>query len=118
MPSRFVLQPDGKLAVFSSFSDDFTHYDLTEAEALEVGTGEWGRATAEQKLANGLADKIQSGKPPGDGLGRWREALTDLAGQHGLEVLKTTLAEIGFLDAEILQSALDLVEQIKADRAV
>ena len=117
MPPRFVLQPDRKLAVFSSVIDDFTHYDLTEAEALKYGIEQWGRATAEEKIANGLADQIQFGKPPGDGLGRWREALTDLACQHGLAVLRDTLAEIGFPDADIPQSAFDIIEQIEADEA-
>ncbi|NTF18140.1 hypothetical protein G6L37_06955 [Agrobacterium rubi] len=115
MPSRFVLQPDLKLAVFSSVIDDFTHYDLTEAEALEYGTSQWGSAIAGEKIASALADRIEFGNPPGDGLGRWREALTDIAAQHGLSTLRTTLTEIGFPEAEIPQDAFDIVKQIEAD---
>lgn len=114
MPTRFVRQPDGLLAVYSTVCSDFTHYAMTETEALAFGTEEWGKATAEQKVASALSDKLQVGT--GDGLGRWREALTGIACEHGLQGLRTTLSEIGFPDAEIPESALQIVAQVEADR--
>lgn len=117
MPSRFVNQPDGKLAVFSSVCDDFTHYDLSDAEALEYGIEEWGRQTAEEKIRSARVDATRYGKPDGDGLTRWREALTDMALNHSLDTIRETLAEIGFPDAEIPESALRRIAEIEADRA-
>jgi hypothetical protein len=117
VPKRFVNQPDGKLAVFSTVIDDFTHYDLDEAEALEYGIEEWGRETAEAKIKSGRADGLERGPGPGDGLGRWREALTDIATQHGMAGLKETLSDIGFPDAEIPQSVHDILAQIAEDEA-
>jgi hypothetical protein len=32
MGSAYIRQPNGKIARFSSFTDTFTHYDLTEDE--------------------------------------------------------------------------------------
>lgn len=36
MAWRFIEQPNGKLARFSEVVDDFTHYDLTDAEAYKL----------------------------------------------------------------------------------
>jgi hypothetical protein len=117
MPVRFVNQPDGKLALFSTVIDDFTHYDMDEAEALEYGTEQWGRATAEAKIKSGRADGLEHGPGPGDGLGRWRESLTAIAAQHGMDGLKETLADIGQADAEIPQSVHNILAQIAEDEA-
>jgi hypothetical protein len=117
MPSRFVNQPDGNLAVFSTVIDDFTHYAMDETEALEYGIEQWGRETAEAKIKSGRADGLEHGPGPGDGLGRWREALTDIAMQHGMAGLKETLSDIGFPDAEIPQSVHDILAQIAEDQA-
>lgn len=46
---RFVRQPNGLLARFSEIVDDFTHYDLTPAEALEV---------ARDKMSDGAEAKV------------------------------------------------------------
>lgn len=117
MPSRFVNQPDGRLAVFSSVCDDFTHYDLSDEEAMEYGVEQWGRSTAESKIEAARADRLEHGSGPGDGLGRWREALTAIAAQHGMEGLKTTLADIGYSDTEIPQSVHRILAQIEEERA-
>lgn len=117
MPARFVNQPDGRLAVFSTVCDDFTHYDLSNEEAIEYGTQEWGRFNAEQKIEAARADRLEHGPGPGDGLGRWREALTAIAAQHGMEGLKTTLADIGYSNAEIPPSVHRILAQIEEERA-
>lgn len=107
MPSYMLKQPDGKIAVFSSVIDDFTHYDLSEEEAMEVGIESWGRDTALQKLQNALEDKrLMAREFVSDGLGRWRESLEDIAFQHGLERLRKTLGEIGFADWPIHEKAV------------
>lgn len=117
MSTRYVNQPDGRLALFSSVCDDFTHYDLSDEEALEYGTEQWGRFTAQQKIEAARADKLRHGSGPGDGLGRWREALTAIAAQHGMKGLQTTLADIGYSDTEIPQSVHDILAQIAEDEA-
>lgn len=38
MAWRIVVQPNGMLARFSDISDDFTEYDMTEGEAIELCT--------------------------------------------------------------------------------
>lgn len=108
MPSLLLKQPNGKFAAFSSVSDYFVAYDMTEEEAIEFGVEEWGREVAKEKLARAIAD-VPFGKEDTvlDGLRRWRESLTDIALQHGLDGLRNHLSEIGFPDAEIPQSAVD-----------
>ena len=82
MPSRFVLQPNGKLARFSTVVDHFTHYDMTREEAYDVACDDMGRRDAEAKVERGLRDELENGQP-GDGLSRFREALEDIERVHG-----------------------------------
>lgn len=122
MPSYMLKQPDGLIAVFSSVVDDFTHMNMTEELALEIGTQMWGAQTAREKLDRGLNDEILW---PGDtdfvsdGLGRWREACGDIAFQHGLKHLRATLDEMECIDFEIPESAVqrarDMEEMLQAD---
>lgn len=86
---RIVKQPNGLLARFSEVVDDFTHYDMTEDEAIEC-CREWlGRDEAEEKVAKGLRDEpcppfvIASGKD--DGLDRYRDAVATIRLVHGDE---------------------------------
>jgi hypothetical protein len=84
MPARFVLQPNGLLARFSSVVDNFTHYDMTKEEAIEVAREDMGRQDAIDKVERGLKDE----KPwhhgvYGDGTERWKDALEDIEMVHG-----------------------------------
>jgi hypothetical protein len=53
MPSRVVVQPNGKYAVFSTVVGHFTHYDHTRDEMLEVFLEKCGRSCAEEKVQRG-----------------------------------------------------------------
>jgi len=84
---RLVKQPNGRLARFSDIVDNFTHYDLTDAEALDVCVEKnCGRDDALAKVRRGHADEILYGRPwkgPADGLNRWRDSLTTIEAIHG-----------------------------------
>ena len=86
---RLVKQPNGKLARFSEVVDDFTHFDLTDSEALSICL-EHGCSADEAmgKVRRAHADEELYGQPwnePKDGLNRWRDALKDIARVHGIE---------------------------------
>jgi hypothetical protein len=106
-----LKQPDGLIAIFSSVVDSFTHMNMTEAEAMEIGTSEWGEKTAREKLDRGLKDEVLW---PGDtdfvsdGLGRWREALETTAFQHGLTELRNTLEEMELGNVAIPERVLEV----------
>lgn len=71
---RYVLQPDGLLALFSDEEHDFTDYALTEEDALAGCI----RIGMEPEAARCMVDETFrdlchiSGKPLGP-LGRWNE---------------------------------------------
>jgi hypothetical protein len=113
----FLLrQPDGKLAAFSTVCDDFTHYDLTEGEAIDAVVERCGRMEAEAKLHRALNDDVMDGpRDAADGLYRWRIALRDCGRQHGLEHLKNVLREIGFAEYEIPKSVMDVIERSRSE---
>lgn len=116
MPSYMLKQPDGLIAVFSSVVDDFTYMNLTEAEAIEFGTTEWGERTAREKLERGLKDApVWPGDSDfvSDGQGRWREACGDIAFQHGLKHLRSVLDEMGRTDFEIPESAVERAREME-----
>lgn len=83
----FLKQPNGKLARFSDVVDDFTHHDLTEAEALSYCSSSMGSIQAAEKVRRALDDEDRW--KPGvkhetvDGLGRWRDALKTVEAIHG-----------------------------------
>lgn len=87
MAWRIVKQPNGLFARFSDVVDDFTHYDMTEAEALEVCVQECdcGPKTAAEKVENAKRDlEPWTMKPSGgDGLNRWRDCLVTIYAVHG-----------------------------------
>lgn len=98
MPSRFVKQPNGLLAVFSTIVDTFTSYDLTEAEALAVARDEWRSNDPEGAVSRGVNDALfgfGTQGECGDGTHRWKEALDTIRAVHGKEKLRETLVEMG-----------------------
>lgn len=87
MAWRFVLQPNGKLAVFSDTTDDFRHNDLSEPEALMLAEsyGLIGKA-AKEKVQGGAEDwKPWKRFVKGDGLSRWRACMATIRRVHGDE---------------------------------
>lgn len=92
-----VKQPDGKFARFSTVVDDFTHYGMTEAEAVEVCRGEnLGQADARAKVDRAIGDEALNGGGPRktNGLWRWRRALSTIRVIHGPERRRQRIREI------------------------
>jgi len=87
MPSRWMLQPNGKLCRFSTIVDNFTHANLTAEEAFTVCFEDMGRDQAHAKVARGLARGL-------DDQGGWNESLRDVALTHGQEQADLVRAEI------------------------
>jgi hypothetical protein len=77
MAWRFVIQPNGKLARFTEVCDDFTHLNMSRAEALQAAVNEYncGPSTAAQKIANAMKPKEVST--------RWNQALEIIREIHG-----------------------------------
>jgi hypothetical protein len=85
MPSRFVVQPNGLLARFSTVVDDFTHLNMTEDEARAVvarGYAEEAARDAEESIARAKSNP-----------GRWLEAVGIVEQVYGPEVAKRRVAE-------------------------
>lgn len=80
---RLVRQPDGKLARFSEVVDNFTHYDMTDAEAFEVCLEHMGRRDAEAKIQ-------RANNEPG----RYAEAIRIIGRVHGKAEAKKVHAMI------------------------
>lgn len=117
MPSYMLKQPDGLIAIFSSVVDDFTYICMSEKEALEVGTAEWGEKIATEKLQRGLEDaKLWKETNSTDGLSRWRDACENIAMQHGLEHLRQEMNEMGLSDFAIPESAVEIARSVEEDR--
>ena len=87
MSSFFLRQPNGKLARFSSFVDDFTMFDLTpeEAEALVleelVEDAKRKAKEAVQRALDDVPPRMHGVK--GTGLQRWQSALETVEAIHG-----------------------------------
>lgn len=87
MPSRFLLQPNGKLACFSTIVDNFTRCNLTKEEAFVAAFEDMGRSEAEGKVARGLARGLEA-------QGGWNECLETIRMIHGPDTCAAVVAEI------------------------
>jgi hypothetical protein len=76
MAGRFLLQPNGRLARFSSIVDNFTHVNMTEEEALREAREGMGRRDAEAAVARGVARGL-------DAEGGWNACLETIRTVHG-----------------------------------
>ena len=72
MAWRIVKQPNGLLARFSEVVDNFTHANLTVAEAMELCVEDMSVAAATQKVQRGI-----------DSDSRWTEAIGIIRRVHG-----------------------------------
>jgi hypothetical protein len=79
MPSYFVVQPNGLLALFSTVVDDFTALDMTEQAAVQMIVDEYAER-AKHEAERG----IERAKQP-DRENRWKECLHTIAQIHGDE---------------------------------
>lgn len=94
MPSYVALQPNGKLAVFSSIVDDFTVLDATEEQLIDYFLDHMGRKDAREKVQRGLNDEaIEPGEKMHPPLHRWKESLDTMRVVHGRKRLEEFLAE-------------------------
>lgn len=87
MSSFFLRQPNGKLARFSTFIDDFTEFDMTPEEAESVVLEE--RIEEAKREAKEAVQRALDDVPPrmhgvkGTGLQRWQTALETVEAIHG-----------------------------------
>lgn len=95
MAWRIVKQPDGKLARFSDVVDNFTVFDMTVNEAIEICREDLGTIDAQQKVQSGVDDiEPWTTTKKGHGLSRWNDCLNSIVMVHGYEGLKETLSEL------------------------
>lgn len=81
---RIVKQPDGKLARFSEVVDDFTHMNMTEAQALALCISMCGEEYGRERVKAGCEDHIPwTDVPSKTGHTRWDEALEIVKSVHG-----------------------------------
>jgi hypothetical protein len=94
-----VKQPNGLFARFSDIVDDFTHGDMTEAEAVELCRDSMGREEARKKVQRAIddEDRWRPGVKHGDpkGLGRWKDAIKTVRAIHGAKRAREAAAETG-----------------------
>lgn len=106
MPQYFVLQPNGKLARFSSVVDGFCELNLTQDEAIAWCRQQGMTADeAKEKIRRAVDDEeIYPGKRRCDSPGnRWKESLDTILSVHGTRELAEFLIEnrdIWDVDAE------------------
>jgi hypothetical protein len=74
MAWRMIQQPNGKFARFSEVVDNFTHYDMTKEQAIDLCCNYMGRLKAPAKVANAITDPK-----------RYQEALDIIREIHGVE---------------------------------
>ena len=92
MAWRIVKQPNGLLARFSDIVDDFTHMNMTEAEALEVCREYLGILEAQKKVLAGVEDwKPWTNGVKGSGLDRWNDSIKTISNIHGKDAAEQRL---------------------------
>lgn len=94
MAWRFVQQPNGLLARFSEVCDDFTEYDMTDDEAVDLALDHMGRIDAQAKVSRARLDLDPRTMKLGDGLERFRKAIETVRFQHGDAVANERFAEL------------------------
>lgn len=60
MPARWMKQPNGKLARFSTVVDCFTHYNYERDDAIEVEREDMGRQAAIDKVERGMKRELDA----------------------------------------------------------
>lgn len=85
MAWRIIKQPNGKFARFSEVVDDFTHYDLTESEVIQLCRESYGLTLweATTKLSNSIANP-----------NRFNEEINTIELKHGKKQAKEREKEL------------------------
>jgi hypothetical protein len=121
MGVHLVMQPDGKLAAFSTYNSSFPIWDMTDDEAKHYLWDECdvGRQSAERYLQEAKADTT---RPPGiprfthPGLNRWNRALEEIALQRGTKVLQEIVSEMNIPEYQLPAEIKRYAEQCDAMR--
>lgn len=95
MAWRFVKQPNGLLARFSEVVDDFTDYDLTRGEALDL-CEDFSYEEAVVKVEGGECDRPIGLKMERihDGQDRFRDAIRIIRAIHGDAVAQERIEQL------------------------
>jgi hypothetical protein len=86
--ARFVVQPNGLLALYSAVAEDFVLYNATDDEAVEMFVEE-GREAAIRRVESARKDATDPTigaprlPPHPESLNRWHEAFLAIERQHG-----------------------------------
>lgn len=83
MPRRFVVQPNGRFACFSTIVDDFIIDDMTLDAARRFGLREFGAEMTERKIKAAI-----------DELERFDDCIDDIVLQHGVDVARQRRKEL------------------------
>ncbi len=78
MPSYFVVQPDGRLAQFSTVVDDFTALNMTDEEAVQMVVAEEAERAKLIALQGITRARLTAG--------RWEDCLHTVGEIHGPDV--------------------------------
>jgi len=97
--NRIIKQPNGLLARFSDIVDNFTHYDMTPEEAIEVILEDY-RGTAVDKVQRGMDDIIPWGTMPGHGLSRWEDCIESIRIVHGKKKARGIVTELSQIQSK------------------
>jgi hypothetical protein len=106
MPSYFVRQPNGLLAVFSTIVDHFTHLNLSEADAITwCGEQRLTEQESQDKVRRGVEDE-PIGRRCCDIVGhqRWHDCLNTILHCHGTTGLAKFLADYQFVYRDVTTS--------------
>jgi len=98
MGYRVVKQPNGRLAIFSSYVDDFVASDGTPT-TIEISCVERldiGRETACSMIRDGLEDRtfVSEESLKDDGLNNWRRCLEAIGRVHGNERVQNYVEQL------------------------
>lgn len=95
MGRQIIKQPNGKYCIFSSIVDNFTYYDMTEDEIVELWANEEREQIAKRVKEN--IEKLEPGeKPYYQFTQRYEEYLALIEEIHGKEEMENVKNTIGF----------------------
>ena len=96
MVQAVVLQPNGKLAVWSSVVDRFIYTNQTEDQVVSFFRTDMSVDKARDKVKRGVDDEtIWPGEKREGPFHRWKECLKSIVLRHELPALQHFLADCG-----------------------
>lgn len=108
MAHKTVLQPDGRLAVFSTVVDNFVLINGDDIEVYEYYLRDMGRREAREQVLRGKEDP---------NLERWHDSWDSIACQHGEKGVREMAKEIGVeVELRWLEACIKYEKDREAER--